>query len=80
MMRTESVMVAVIAAVLGTLVAIPPLVGISYGISGQPLPDVSPVAYAIIVGSLSILGLIALAIGTRSAMRTAPIAEIGSRQ
>lgn len=78
MMRIESLMVAVIAAVVGTLVAIPPLVGISLGISGQPIPSVSPVIYIAIVGSLTVLGLIALAAGTRSAMRTTPITEIGS--
>lgn len=80
MMRAESAMVVVIAAVMGTLVSIPPLAGISFGISGQPLPSVSPIAYAVIVGSMSIVGVIALAAGTRSAMRGAPIVEIGSRE
>lgn len=80
MMRTESVMVAVIAAALGVLVAAPPLIGISVGISGQFVPNVSVPQSIAIVGSLSIIGLIALAVATRSAMRTAPIAEIGSRE
>jgi putative ABC transport system permease protein len=80
MMRTESVMVAVIAAGLGVLVAAAPLVGISVGISGQLLPNVSPLACAAIVGSLSVLGLITLAVATRSVMRTAPIPELGSRE
>lgn len=80
MMRMESVMVVVIAAVLGTFVAIPPLIGISLGVSGQPIPNVSPVASLLIVGSLSALGLLSLAAGTRSAMRSAPINEIGSRE
>lgn len=80
MMRTESVIVAVIAAVLGVLVAAPPLIGISVGISGQFVPNVSAPQSIAIVGSLSIIGLIALAVATRAAMRTAPIAEIGSRE
>jgi putative ABC transport system permease protein len=80
MMRTESVMVAIIAAALGILVAAPPLIGISFGISGQLLPNVSPIVSVAIVGSLSVIGLIALAVATRAAMRTAPIAEIGSRE
>ncbi|MCX7522888.1 FtsX-like permease family protein [Microbacterium sp. STN6] len=80
MMRAESIMVAVIAAVLGVLLAAPPLVGISLGISGQPLPGISPVTTVAIVASLSVLAMIALALATRSTMRTAPISEIGSRE
>lgn len=80
MMRTESVVVVVLAAVLGVLVAGPPLIGISFGISGQLLPNVPLLAALAIVGSLSIIGLISLAVATRAAMRSAPIVEIGSRQ
>jgi putative ABC transport system permease protein len=80
MMRTESVMVAVLAAALGILVAAPPLIGISFGISGQLLPNISLIESVAIVGSLSIIGLISLAAATRAATRAAPITEIGSRQ
>ncbi|MGM7671821.1 FtsX-like permease family protein [Microbacterium sp. A93] len=80
MMRTESMMVVVLAVALGVLVAGPPLIGISYGISGQLLPSISLVESVAIVGSLSIIGLISLAVATRAAMRSAPIVEIGSRQ
>ncbi|HET8928415.1 MAG TPA: ABC transporter permease [Microbacterium sp.] len=80
MMRTESVMVVLLAAVLGLLVAAPPLIGISFGISGQLLPSISLTESAAIIGTLSIVGLISLALATRAAMRPAPIAEIGSRQ
>jgi putative ABC transport system permease protein len=80
MMRTESVMVVLLAAVLGVLIAAPPLVGISFGISGQLLPNVSLTESVVIIAALSIVGLISLALATRAAMRRAPIAEIGSRQ
>jgi putative ABC transport system permease protein len=80
MMRTESVMVVVLAVVLGALIAAPPLVGISFGISAQLLPNISWGQSAAIAGTLSVIGLISLALATRGAMRTAPIAEIGSRQ
>lgn len=80
MMRTESAMVVVLAVVLGALVAGPPLIGISFGISGQPLPDISLMESVAVLGSLSIIGVISLSGATRSAMRSAPIAEIGSRQ
>ena len=80
MMRTESVMIVVLAAALGVLVAGPPLMGISFGISGQLLPNISAIESVAIVGSLSLIGLISLAVATRAAMRSAPITEIGSRQ
>lgn len=80
MMRTESVMVVLLAAALGVLVAAPPLAGISFGISGRLLPNVSLTDSVAIVGVLSIIGVISLALATRAAMRGAPIAEIGSRQ
>ncbi|MGO2542394.1 MAG: FtsX-like permease family protein [Specibacter sp.] len=80
MMRMESVMVALLAAALGILIAGPPLIGISFGISGQLLPNLSLIESVAIVGSLSIIGLISLAVATRAAMRAAPIMEIGSRQ
>ena len=79
MMRAESVIVVVPAAVLGVLVAGPPLVGISFGISVAAAERL-PIESVAVVGSLTIIGLISLAVATRSAMRSAPIAEIGSRQ
>jgi len=80
MMRTESIMVVLLASVLGILVAAPPLVGISYGISGQLLPNVSLAESAAIVLALAVVGFASLALATRAVMRRPPIAEIGSRQ
>jgi putative ABC transport system permease protein len=80
MMRTESVMVVLLASVLGILVAAPPLVGISYGISGQLLPNISLIESAAIIVALAVIGFISLGLATRAVMRRAPIAEIGSRQ
>lgn len=80
MMRTESVMVVLLAAVLGVLVAAPPLVGISYGISGQFLPNISLTESAAIIVALAVVGFVSLSLATRAVMRRAPIVEIGSRQ
>ncbi|WP_308491611.1 FtsX-like permease family protein [Microbacterium terrisoli] len=80
MMRTESVMIVLLASVLGVLVAAPPLVGISFGISGQLLPSISLTESAAIIVALAVVGLVSLALATRAVMRRAPIAEIGSRQ
>lgn len=80
MMRTESVMVVLLATALGVLVAAPPLVGISYGISGQLLPNISLTESAAIVVALAVIGFTSLALATRAVMRRAPIAEIGARE
>lgn len=80
MMRIEAAMIVLLASALGALVAVPPLVGISFGISGRLLPSISVTESVAIIVTLSIVGLISLALATRAAMRRAPIAEIGSRQ
>src|SRR5690606_12107575 len=80
MMRIESVMVVLLATALGVVVAAPPLAGISFGISGRLLPNISLTESIAIVGVLSVIGVISLALATRAAMHRAPIAEIGSRQ
>lgn len=80
MMRLESVLLASIAALLGIALALPPLVGISIGISGQPLPTLPLAGSAAVVAAMSALALVSLAVATRAAMRTSPISEIGSRQ
>ncbi|WP_377325429.1 FtsX-like permease family protein [Pimelobacter simplex] len=80
MMRLESVLVAAIAATLGIALALPPLIGISIGISGRPLPTLPLAGSATVVAAMSALALVSLAVATRAAMRTEPISEIGSRQ
>lgn len=80
MMRIEAVLVAVVAMVFGVVVAIPPLIGVSMGISGQPVPALPVVGSLAIILSMGALALVALWIGTTATMRTRPIDEIGSRQ
>ena len=79
-MRVEAMLVAVIAMVFGVVVAIPPLIGVSMGISGQPVPVLPVLGSLAIVGVMGALALVAMWIGTVSTMRTRPIDEIGSRQ
>ena len=80
MMRIEAVLVAVIGMVFGVVVAIPPLIGVSMGISGQPIPVLPALGSLTIIGAMGALALVALWAGTTAAMRTRPIDEIGSRQ
>ncbi|ROZ49897.1 ABC transporter permease [Rhodococcus sp. WS3] len=69
MMRIESVMVVGIAIVVGTLIAIPPLVGIAIAVSGAPVPTVSPAVYGSIVAVTAALGFLSIAVPTRGALR-----------
>ena len=68
MMRIESVMVVGIAIVVGTLIAIPPLVGIAIAVSGAPVPTVSPAVYGSIVAVTAALGFLSIAVPTRAAL------------
>ncbi|MEE6387828.1 FtsX-like permease family protein [Microbacterium paraoxydans] len=79
-MRTEAIMIAVLSMVFGVLVAIPPLMGMSYGISGQPLPAMPVLGSLAIVGGMGALALVALRVATGAALRRRPIEEIGSRE
>ena len=80
MMRTEAVMVAVISTAFGVAVAIPPLIGMSIGISGRLVPELPVLAVLGLVGAMGALALATLWVATLGAMRTRPIEEIGSRQ
>lgn len=79
-MRTEAVLVAGISMVFGVLVAIPPLMGMSYGISGQPIPAMPVLGSLAIIGGMGALALAALRVATGAALRRRPIEEIGSRE
>lgn len=69
MMRIESVMIVGIAIAVGTLIAIPPLMGIAMAVSGTPIPTVSPVVYGSIIAVTAALGFLSIAIPTRAALR-----------
>lgn len=62
------------------VVALPPLIGMSMGISGQPLPVLPVLGSLAIIAGMGALALVAMWIGTTATMRTRPIDEIGSRQ
>lgn len=79
MMAIEAIMIAGLAAVIGVAVALPALAGISVAVSGQPWPSFSFTSLAVI-GGMSSLAVIALGLATILALRTSPIAEIGSRE
>ena len=82
MVRIEAGMVIVIAAVLGSAVAVPPLVGVSLGLSerADPIPAVDPLSYLAILGVTAAIAVLSMIIPARRAMRTRPIDAIGARE
>lgn len=80
MMRLEAALVAAVSMVFGVLVAIPPLMGMSYGVSGQPIPAMPVLGSLAIIGGMGALALLALLVATGQTLRRKPIEEIGSRE
>ncbi|WP_410672173.1 FtsX-like permease family protein [Amycolatopsis sp. cmx-4-68] len=76
MTRREAVIVVVAAVVLGSLAALPPLVGLSLSLTGTALPAVPPGIYLGIVAAAALVGWGAIAIPTRFALRPAAVAAM----
>lgn len=79
MMRIESLIVIGVASVVGTLAAIPPLIGFSIGMTESWIPAVPLVIFAGIVAVAATLGLLAISVPTRFALRARPVDAIGIR-
>lgn len=56
LMGAETAIVVLTAVAVGLLVALPPLVGVSLGITESPIPTIPPTALAGIVGVAALLG------------------------
>ncbi|MBN6039796.1 ABC transporter permease [Amycolatopsis sp. 195334CR] len=82
MMRTEAFVVIVIAAVIGSVLAVPPLVGVSLGLSerADPYPAVDVLTYLAILAVTALIALLSIMIPARLAMRTRPVEAIGTRE
>ncbi|MFD8703960.1 FtsX-like permease family protein [Kitasatospora sp. NPDC059648] len=80
MMRVEAGMVVVIAVVVGTAVPLLPLVTVSLGLTGSPVPHFPVLMYLGIVAVTALIGLSAVLVPTRFALRTRPVEGIGLRE
>lgn len=82
MMRVEAGVVMVIAAVVGSLLALPPLIGVSLGLSEQQqwIPSISWLLYGVILLVISLIAVLSIMIPTRLVMRTRPVETIGLRE
>jgi putative ABC transport system permease protein len=77
MMRRETGIVVAAAIVIGTLAAVPPLVSVSVGVKGSPLPDVPPLEYLAIVAVVIALGWVSIMVPASLAMRSRPAVAAG---
>ncbi|GAA3398906.1 ABC transporter permease [Cryptosporangium minutisporangium] len=80
MMRGETRIIVVAAVLLGTLAAIPSLIGTSLGLTRTVLPSVPPLTYLGIVAVAALLGRAAVMTSARIAMRAQPVDAIGVRE
>ncbi|WP_233552604.1 ABC transporter permease [Jiangella rhizosphaerae] len=80
MMRVEAAVIVAVSVVVGLLVALPPLVGVSVGLTESPLPSVSPAGFAGIVLVTALLGFLAIGVPARAALRLRPVDAIGLRE
>ncbi|GAA2850422.1 hypothetical protein GCM10010517_07870 [Streptosporangium fragile] len=77
MIRWEAVLVGGIAVAVGTAVAAPTLVAISYGITESPLPYVPPLTYAVMVAVTLGLAFAATLVPARAALLGRPVERMG---
>jgi putative ABC transport system permease protein len=79
-MRGESAIIVATAVIIGSLAALPPLIGMSTGMTGNPVPVVPPLGYLGIVAGVAVLGWSAVMIPARLAMRSRPADMLSSRE
>ncbi|SMD24977.1 ABC transporter permease [Kibdelosporangium aridum] len=78
MMTLEAGVLVGAATVIGTAVAIVPLIGLSVATTGRALPSVNPLVYGMIVLATAVIGFSAIVLAARSAMRGRPVDAVGS--
>ncbi|MCC3269450.1 ABC transporter permease [Arthrobacter gengyunqii] len=69
----EALAVVVTAVVLGSGIALLPLMGIAFNVSGQPFPTIVPGIFLALAGTVAALGLGSIAAATHAALR--PVRE-----
>ncbi|MFD4231665.1 FtsX-like permease family protein [Streptomyces sp. NPDC058545] len=80
MLRIEVLSILLIAAVLGTGIALAVLTAFSIGMTGSAAPTVLPVVYATVVGAAALLVLVASALPGRAALKAGPVEVAASGQ
>ncbi|HWO62524.1 MAG TPA: FtsX-like permease family protein [Umezawaea sp.] len=78
MMTLEAGVVVGAAVVIGTAVAVVPLIGISVATTGSFLPTVDPLVYGVVVLVTAVIGFASIVLATRSALRGRPVDAVGA--
>ncbi|WP_327708532.1 ABC transporter permease [Streptomyces sp. NBC_00464] len=79
MLRIEALSVLLVAAALGTGIALAVLTAFSIGMTGGAAPSVRPLVYATVVGAAALLALVATALPGRMALKARPVEAVTSR-
>lgn len=79
-LRIEALSLLLIAAVLGTGIALAVLTAFSIGMTGSARPTVTPVVYTTVVGAAALLVLVASALPGRLALKAGPVEVAASKQ
>ena len=69
MTGAESLLLVLTAVIVGTVLAVPPLMGIAVNVSGLPLPVIELPVYLGMTGAAAAIGIGSVAVGTRAALR-----------
>ena len=69
MTGAESALMVAAAVVVGSVLALPPLMGIALNVSGEPVPTIQPLVYLALAGGAALLGMGAVSVATRVALR-----------
>jgi putative ABC transport system permease protein len=80
MMRRETAIITATAVLVGSLAALPPLIGVTMGMTGNLLPTVPPLGCLAIVAVVTVLGGGSIMIPARLAMRSRSAGLLGSRE
>ncbi|MEU7467530.1 FtsX-like permease family protein [Streptomyces sp. NPDC044984] len=80
MVRRESVAVVVVGAVLGTLLAAPPLVLVALALTGGPFPTVPVRGWLLIVGTTGLLAMAGSVLPSRLMLRARQAEAIGTKE
>ncbi|MCK2221774.1 ABC transporter permease [Actinomadura sp. ATCC 31491] len=79
MLRLETLGAVLVAAVLGTGVALVTLAAFGAGMTGSATPSVPPVAYALVIAATAGLALVATAVPARLVLRVRPAEAVTGR-
>ncbi|WP_406634949.1 ABC transporter permease [Amycolatopsis sp. WGS_07] len=79
-LRIEALTVVLIAVAVGSAVPLVPLVTVSLGLTGSPIPSIPPLLYLGIVAATALVGAASVLVPARFALRARPVEGIGMRE